>query len=76
MHVLRSLPLLVAIGLLVMSIPFMVFPNTCLQENPEAKLEDLEKPGVDEEPQQVLLRCVSHGHYLKYPIIALYGRHW
>lgn len=27
-----------------------------LQENPDAKLEDLEKPGVDEEPQQVLLR--------------------
>lgn len=26
------------------------------QENPEATLEDLEKPGVDEEPQQVLLR--------------------
>ena len=27
-----------------------------IQENPEAMLEDLEKPGVDEEPQQVLLR--------------------
>lgn len=27
-----------------------------VQENPEAKLEDLEKPGVDEEPLQVLLR--------------------
>ncbi|XP_050403734.1 regulator of nonsense transcripts 1 [Patella vulgata] len=26
------------------------------KENPEAKLEDLEKPGIDEEPQQVLLR--------------------
>ncbi|KAL4227542.1 ATP-dependent helicase NAM7 [Mactra antiquata] len=26
------------------------------KDNPEAKLEDLEKPGVDEEPQQVLLR--------------------
>ncbi len=26
------------------------------QDNPEATLEDLEKPGVDEEPQQVLLR--------------------
>lgn len=26
------------------------------KENPEAKLEDLEKPGVDEEPSQVLLR--------------------
>ncbi|XP_046350559.1 regulator of nonsense transcripts 1-like [Haliotis rufescens] len=26
------------------------------KENPDAKLEDLEKPGVDEEPQQVLLR--------------------
>lgn len=27
-----------------------------LQDNPEAKLEDLDKPGVDDEPQQVLLR--------------------
>lgn len=27
-----------------------------LQENPTATLEDLEKPGVDEEPQHVLLR--------------------
>lgn len=27
-----------------------------LQDNPDAKLDDLEKPGVDEEPQQVLLR--------------------
>ncbi|KAH3839137.1 regulator of nonsense transcripts 1-like [Dreissena polymorpha] len=26
------------------------------KDNPEASLEDLEKPGVDEEPQQVLLR--------------------
>ena len=26
------------------------------KDNPEAKLEDLEKPGVDEEPQQVMLR--------------------
>lgn len=26
------------------------------QENPCASLEDLEKPGVDEEPQHVLLR--------------------
>ena len=26
------------------------------QEKPEAKLEDLEKPGVDEEPAQVMLR--------------------
>lgn len=29
---------------------------SCLQENPTATLEDLEKPGVDEEPQHVLLR--------------------
>lgn len=29
-----------------------------LQENPDATLEDLEKPGVDEEPQAVLLRFV------------------
>ena len=28
------------------------------KENPEAVLEDLEKPGVDEEPSTVLLRCV------------------
>lgn len=27
-----------------------------LQDNPGATLEDLEKPGVDEEPQHVLLR--------------------
>lgn len=26
------------------------------KDNPEATLEDLEKPGVDEEPNQVLLR--------------------
>ena len=26
------------------------------KDNPDATLEDLEKPGVDEEPQQVLLR--------------------
>lgn len=26
------------------------------KDNPDAKLEDLEKPGIDEEPQQVLLR--------------------
>lgn len=29
------------------------FPS---QDNPGATLEDLEKPGVDEEPQHVLLR--------------------
>ena len=29
------------------------------KENPDAKLEDLEKPGVDEEPQQVMLRSVG-----------------
>ena len=28
------------------------------KDNPEAKLEDLEKPGIDEEPQQVMLRFV------------------
>ena len=27
-----------------------------LQDNSDATLEDLEKPGVDEEPQPVLLR--------------------
>jgi len=26
------------------------------KDNPEAKLEDLDKPGIDDEPQQVLLR--------------------
>lgn len=30
--------------------------SSWLQENPSATLEDLEKPGVDEEPQHVLLR--------------------
>ena len=30
--------------------------NLCFQDNPSATLEDLEKPGVDEEPQHVLLR--------------------
>jgi len=30
------------------------------KENPEAVLEDLEKPGVDEEPSTVLLRCVFY----------------
>ena len=39
---------------------FQLFKLKCvhflLQENPDATLEDLEKPGVDEEPQQVLLR--------------------
>ena len=32
------------------------------KENPDATLEDLEKPGVDEEPQQVLLRLVFVEH--------------
>ena len=35
----------------MISIKIFVF-----KDNPEAKFEDLEKPGVDEEPQQVLLR--------------------
>jgi hypothetical protein len=37
----------------------ILWTTTCssqLQDNPEAKLEDLDKPGVDDEPQQVLLR--------------------
>lgn len=34
--------------------PLCVF--SVWQENPTATLEDLEKPGVDEEPQHVLLR--------------------
>ena len=29
------------------------------KDNPEANLEDLEKPGIDEEPQQVMLRLAS-----------------
>lgn len=33
-----------------------VYVCLCVQENPSATLEDLEKPGVDEEPQHVLLR--------------------
>lgn len=35
-----------------------MYNGTCLlpQDNPCATLEDLEKPGVDEEPQHVLLR--------------------
>lgn len=34
----------------------LIFYISGLQENPTATLEDLEKPGVDEEPQHVLLR--------------------
>lgn len=30
--------------------------SSLFQDNPTATLEDLEKPGVDEEPQHVLLR--------------------
>ena len=30
------------------------FPSP--QDNPDAKLDDLEKPGIDEEPQPILLR--------------------
>lgn len=29
------------------------------KDNPEATLEDLEKPGIDEEPQHVLLKYVT-----------------
>ena len=32
---------------------------TVYQNNPEAVLEDLEKPGVDDEPQPVMLRYVG-----------------
>lgn len=31
------------------------------KDNPDATLEDLEKPGVDEEPTQVLLRWEASG---------------
>lgn len=39
----------------------VLFVDSCcdfvsFQDNPSATLEDLEKPGVDEEPQHVLLR--------------------
>ena len=34
------------------------------KENPDAAWEDLEKPGVDEEPQQVLLRYVIMAYKL------------
>lgn len=33
------------------------------QENPNAVLEDLEKPGVDEEPERVQLRYEDAYHY-------------
>ena len=36
----------------------MLYIISVFQDNPEAKLEDLDKPGVDDEPQQVLLRFV------------------
>ena len=32
------------------------------KENPDAHLEDLEKPGVDEEPQQVCTRLMDLSH--------------
>lgn len=38
---------------LILIVALTLFP---LQDNPSATLEDLEKPGVDEEPQHVLLR--------------------
>lgn len=34
----------------------LTFCSDFEQDNPSATLEDLEKPGVDEEPQHVLLR--------------------
>lgn len=36
--------------------PVLTLWPLCFQDNPSATLEDLEKPGVDEEPQHVLLR--------------------
>jgi RNA helicase (UPF2 interacting domain) len=33
------------------------------RDNANATLEDLEKPGVDDEPQPVLLRCVFSIYY-------------
>lgn len=36
--------------------PYLTCVCFFCQENPTATLEDLEKPGVDEEPQHVLLR--------------------
>ena len=41
------------------------------KDNPEAKLEDLEKPGVDEEPQQVMLRYVAFQFYCMMYLITL-----
>ena len=32
------------------------------KENPDAHLEDLEKPGIDEEPQQVRRTCIKQFH--------------
>ena len=48
-----------------------------LQDNPEAKLEDLEKPGVDDEPQQVLLRYVKliEKYYLVFYSCFEVGKH-
>jgi len=33
------------------------------RENPNATLEDLERPGVDDEPQSVLTRYILHTEY-------------
>lgn len=40
------------------------------RENAQATLEDLEKPGVDDEPQPILLRLVPAPH-LSLPITSL-----
>ena len=42
------------------------------KENPDAAWEDLEKPGVDEEPQQVLLRYVIMVYKLCSYVVVVY----
>lgn len=52
-------PLNIIIIILLFCLYFNLPVCSCVsswQENPTATLEDLEKPGVDEEPQHVLLR--------------------
>lgn len=42
------------------------------KNNPESTLEDLEKPGVDDEPQTVLLRYVYFCWIIKYPFLLFF----
>lgn len=52
----RSTCMPFALSGLVRVLTLFLFFVVFLQDNPTATLEDLEKPGVDEEPQHVLLR--------------------